>query len=93
MRPSAVDTDRRPFVLVWEVTPACEHCRAEARQGRHPDELTTAEGKRLFDEVRRFGEGQLVVLSGGDPLASDPLCGHVPEGYDGPPPERPEFPS
>ena len=71
--PGAVDTSRRPFVLVWELTQACElackHCRADAQPDRHPDELTTAEGKTLLDSAREFGEGQLVVLSGGDPMA------------------------
>ncbi len=75
MRPEAIDTDQRPFVLVWELTQACElackHCRADAQAQRHPDELTTAEGKELLDEARRFGDGQLVVLSGGDPLMRD----------------------
>jgi MoaA/NifB/PqqE/SkfB family radical SAM enzyme len=60
---------------VWELTracePTCKHCRADARSERHPDELTTAEGKALLDEARRFGENQLVVLSGDDPLARD----------------------
>jgi hypothetical protein len=36
----------------------------------------------LLEDVREFGEGQLVVLSGGDPLGSDPLCAYVPDGYD-----------
>lgn len=75
--PAAIDTDSRPFVLVWEVTRACDlacdHCRANAHPGRHPAELTTAEGKRLLDRARAFGEGQLVVLSGGDPLARPDL--------------------
>lgn len=79
MYADAIDTDERPFVLIWEVTQACElackHCRAEAEPQRHPDELTTAEGKRLLDEAAAFGEDQLVVLSGGDPLAR----GDVPE--------------
>ena len=73
----AVDTDRQPFVLIWEVTQACalacEHCRADAQPARHPDELTTAEGKSLLDQARDFGDGQLVVLSGGDPLARPDL--------------------
>ncbi len=67
-----IDTDRRPFVLIWELTQACElaceHCRADAQPNRHPDELTTSEGKELLRAAREFGEGQLVVLSGGDPL-------------------------
>jgi len=70
-----IDTDERPFVLIWELTQACElackHCRAEVDPARHPGELTTAEGKRLLGEVREFGDRQLVVLSGGDPLARD----------------------
>ncbi|SFG88089.1 radical SAM protein, BA_1875 family [Halopelagius inordinatus] len=81
-----VDTDERPFVLVWEVTQACElacdHCRADARPNRHPDELTTEEGKRLLDRARAFGEGQLVVLSGGDPLARDDIAELVAYGSD-----------
>ncbi|MDY6780090.1 MAG: radical SAM protein, partial [Halobacteria archaeon] len=46
-------------------------CRAEAQPERHPDELTTGEAKDLLDEAREFGENQLVVLSGGDPLKRD----------------------
>jgi radical SAM protein len=75
--PSSIETNRRPFVLVWEVTQACDlacdHCRADAQPARHPDELTTDEGKRLLDQARSFGPGQLVVLSGGDPLARPDL--------------------
>ncbi len=85
MRPD-VDTARRPLVLVWEVTQACElaceHCRADALPGRHPDELSTAEGKRLLDAAARFGDDQLVVLSGGDPLVRDDLTDLVEYGVD-----------
>ncbi|RDI70081.1 TIGR04053 family radical SAM/SPASM domain-containing protein [Halopelagius longus] len=81
-----VDTDERPFVLVWEVTQACElacdHCRADAQPNRHPDELTTEEGKRLLERARAFGDGQLVVLSGGDPLARDDIAELVSHGTD-----------
>ncbi|MFC7186619.1 radical SAM protein [Halorubrum yunnanense] len=72
-----IDVDRRPLVLIWEVTQACglacRHCRADAKPSRHPDELTTGEGKRLLDDAAGFGDGQLIVLSGGDPLARDDL--------------------
>lgn len=72
------DTSQRPIVLVWEASRACDlacdHCRAEATPGRHPDELTTAEGKRLLDAASEFGDGQVVVLSGGDPLKRDDLA-------------------
>lgn len=64
-----LDVDRRPLVLIWEVTQACglacRHCRADAKPKRHPDELTTAEGKRLLDDAATFGDGLLTVLSGG----------------------------
>ena len=86
MNPREIDTTRRPFVLIWELTRACElackHCRADARPRRHPDELTTVEGRRLLEEVRLFGEGQLVVLSGGDPLARDDTVELVDHGTD-----------
>jgi len=86
MNPREIDTTRRPFVLVWEVTRACElackHCRADARPHRHPDELTTAEGRRFLEEVRQFGDGQPVVLSGGDPLARDDTVELVDHGTD-----------
>ena len=81
-----LDTDRRPLVLVWEVTQACElacrHCRADAQPTRHPDELDTEEGKRLLREAAGFGDGQLVVLSGGDPLARGDLLELVEYGTD-----------
>jgi len=72
-----LDLDQQPLVLIWEVTQACElackHCRADAQPRRHPDELSTVEGKALLDQAREFGDGQLVVLSGGDPLAREDL--------------------
>ncbi|MFB6202005.1 MAG: TIGR04053 family radical SAM/SPASM domain-containing protein [Halorhabdus sp.] len=86
MPPTNFDTSERPFVLIWELTQACElackHCRAEAQPERHPDELTTAEGRELLDEARQFGEGQLVVLSGGDPLYRDDTLNLVEYGVD-----------
>jgi radical SAM protein len=65
--------DRAPFIVIWETTRACAlacvHCRAEAIPQRHPDELTTDEGRRLIDRVRAFGDPPpILVLTGGDPL-------------------------
>ncbi|WP_276273883.1 radical SAM protein [Haloarcula litorea] len=81
-----LDLDERPLVFIWELTQACElackHCRADAQPQRHPDELTTAEGKALLDDVRGFGERQLVVLSGGDPLAREDVVELVDYGTD-----------
>jgi radical SAM protein len=86
MNPQHIDTTRRPFVLVWELTQACDlackHCRADAQPFRHPDELTTAEGKDLLSGARRFGEEQLIVLSGGDPLARDDTIELIEYGID-----------
>jgi AdoMet-dependent heme synthase len=66
-----MDFDRAPFLVIWETTQACDlackHCRAEAQPDRHPDELTTAEARRLLDDVREFGR-IIFVFSGGDAL-------------------------
>ncbi|MFC7210344.1 radical SAM protein [Natronoarchaeum sp. GCM10025321] len=81
-----VDTDRQPLVLIWELTQACDlacdHCRADAVPDRHPEELTTGEAKAMLDDAREFGEGQLVVFSGGDPLKRDDLIELVEYGTD-----------
>jgi radical SAM protein len=65
-----VDLNRTPFVAIWETTRACDlacrHCRAEAIPSALPGELTTAEGKRLLDELAEMGT-PICVLSGGDP--------------------------
>ncbi len=68
---AAVDFDKAPFIVIWEVTQGCDlacvHCRAEARPWRDPMELSTAEAFRLVDQIREFGH-PLFVLTGGDPL-------------------------
>lgn len=73
----AVDTADRPYVLIWEVTQACDlrcdHCRADAQPDRHPNELTTRDGKAMLTDIQHFNDNQLVVLSGGDPLKRDDL--------------------
>ncbi|HEV2357277.1 MAG TPA: TIGR04053 family radical SAM/SPASM domain-containing protein [bacterium] len=73
VRHPAIDVDRRPFIVIWEVTRACDlaclHCRAEAAPYAHPGELTTEEGRRLIDQVAAFGSPPpLFVLTGGDPV-------------------------
>lgn len=66
-----IDFDRAPFLVIWEVTRACDlecvHCRAEAIKERDPRELTTEEGFALLEEIRRFGK-PLFIFTGGDPL-------------------------
>jgi len=73
LRVPEITFDRAPFIIFWESTRACDlacrHCRAEAVRHRDPDELTTAEVKRLFEQIRGFGEPMpLLVITGGDPL-------------------------
>jgi AdoMet-dependent heme synthase len=66
-----VDFAQSPFLVIWETTQACDlacqHCRADAQAERDHGELTTAEARRMMEEVRRFGS-PLFVLTGGDPL-------------------------
>lgn len=61
----------RPFIVIWEVTRACElacvHCRAEAIERRDPRELRGAQVERLLDQVAR-AQPQVFVLTGGDPM-------------------------
>lgn len=65
--------DQTPLIATWEVTQACDlecdHCRADAQPDRDPNELSTAEGKQLIDQIASFGHPSPVfVISGGDPL-------------------------
>ena len=61
----------RPFIVIWEVTRACElacrHCRAEAIHRRDPRELRGEEVKRFLDQVERAAP-KVFVLTGGDPM-------------------------
>ena len=62
--------DKRP-VLVWNTTQACNlhcaHCYADGRAKPGADELTTAEGLRLLEDLTAFGV-PVVLFSGGEPL-------------------------
>lgn len=73
---ATLDFNQTPLLVIWEVTRSCslvcKHCRAEAIDQRHPEELTLAEGKQLLSDVRAMGT-PLVVLTGGDPLQRDDL--------------------
>jgi radical SAM protein len=66
-----VDFNQRPFIAIWETTQACDlacvHCRASAQPERHPQELTTEEGKNLIDQIAAM-EVPVFVLTGGDPI-------------------------
>lgn len=73
----SADFNRSPFLVIWEMTRSCAlncvHCRAEAINESHPDELTTEQAEHLLVQVSQFSEKgkypfPLVVLTGGDPM-------------------------
>jgi len=73
IRRPTYDVNQRPFLVIWEVTRACDlacvHCRAEALSQRNPLELSTAQGCELIDQIADFGSPlPLFVITGGDPL-------------------------
>jgi radical SAM protein len=65
------DFAERPYIVIWEVTQACDlacvHCRACAQPKRNPFELSTDEGKKLIDQIAEM-QVPVFVLTGGDPL-------------------------
>jgi 12,18-didecarboxysiroheme deacetylase len=67
--------DKKP-VVVWNVTRRCNlrcvHCYAHAKDRAGEDELSTAEGKALLDDLAGFGV-PVVLFSGGEPLARGDL--------------------
>lgn len=73
------DVADRPFIVIWEVTRACDlvcaHCRAEAMPQRSLAELSTEEGRALIDQIAAFGQpSPLLVLTGGDPMKRPDLA-------------------
>jgi 12,18-didecarboxysiroheme deacetylase len=62
--------DKKP-VVVWNMTRQCNlkcrHCYAQAQRTKTSDELTTAEGKALIDDLSRFG-APVILFSGGEPI-------------------------
>lgn len=71
-----VDYSQNPFIVIWEVTRACQlkcvHCRADAQLKPDPNELTHEEGLRLIDEIYEMNNPML-VFSGGDCMMRDDL--------------------
>jgi radical SAM protein len=79
----SVDFQKAPFLVIWETTQACalacRHCRASARPGRDPLELTTDEGRRVVRQTAEMGT-PLIVFSGGDPVSRPDLVDLIAEG-------------
>jgi len=67
--------DKRP-VVVWNITRRCNlkcvHCYAHAKDQSYTNELTTAEGKQLLDDLALFG-APVVLFSGGEPCVRKDL--------------------
>jgi len=68
--------DKKP-VVVWNITKRCNlkciHCYAQAKgETYRGNELSTDEGKRLIDDLSRFGVPD-ILFSGGEPLLRDDL--------------------
>jgi len=61
----------KPRLIAWEMTPACNlncvHCRASATTERPCGELSTAEAKKLIDEIAAFSS-PVLIMTGGEPL-------------------------
>lgn len=61
--------DKKP-VVVWNMTRRCNlkcvHCYAQAKNIEFENELSTAEGKNLIDDLANFGS-PVILFSGGEP--------------------------
>ncbi|MDX9746146.1 MAG: 12,18-didecarboxysiroheme deacetylase [Syntrophales bacterium] len=66
---------KRP-VVVWNMTRRCNlrcvHCYSQSQNKAYPEELTTAEGKVLIDDLASFS-CPVILFSGGEPLMRDDL--------------------
>ena len=72
------DDGARPHVVAWNLTRrcnlACAHCYIAAGSWHAADdELTTAECRRIADEIFDVVESPIFILSGGEPLLRDDL--------------------
>ncbi|MBU1053015.1 MAG: 12,18-didecarboxysiroheme deacetylase [Proteobacteria bacterium] len=63
-------SDKKP-VVVWNVTRQCNlkciHCYAHAKSSPVDDELSTADGIKLIDDLSQFGT-PVILFSGGEPM-------------------------
>ncbi len=71
-----MDYNENPFIVIWEVTRACQlkcvHCRADAQLTKDPRELNHEEGINLIDQIYNMGNPML-VFSGGDCMMREDL--------------------
>ncbi len=67
--------DKKP-VVVWNVTRRCNlkcvHCYAQASDNKFDNELDFNEGKKVIDDLAKFGS-PVILFSGGEPLVRKDL--------------------
>lgn len=65
-----------PHLIAWEVTRSChlncKHCRAAARFGPYPNELSTEECFHFLDDVASFSR-PIMILTGGEPMLREDI--------------------
>ncbi len=65
-----------PKLIAWELTRSCNlncvHCRAAARFGPYPNELTTEECFKFLDNVASFSS-PIMIMTGGEPMLRDDI--------------------
>ena len=65
-----------PRLIAWEITRSCVlncvHCRAAARFGPYPNELSTEDCFRFLDNVASFSN-PIMILTGGEPMMRDDI--------------------
>lgn len=84
-RPSHVRTrksfDHSPMLVFYELTRACDlvclHCRACSQSESDPRELTTAQSRKLIDQLTLFPQPPMLILTGGDPLKRADIYGLI----------------
>lgn len=64
------------LIISWNTTNQCnlycDHCYRDAGI-KNQDELSTAEGKKLLDEIAQAGF-KIMIFSGGEPLMREDIC-------------------
>jgi radical SAM protein len=74
--------DDRPLLVFWETTKACllacSHCRANAQRDPGSDDLSTAEGFALIDDLSAIDRPRpVMILTGGDCLMRNDIVAVV----------------
>ncbi|WP_052418730.1 radical SAM/SPASM domain-containing protein [Methanolacinia paynteri] len=72
-----------PRLISWNVTLRCplkcDHCYVDAGKSEAGDVLSTKEAEKVIDSISESGS-PLLILSGGEPLMRDDICGLVAYG-------------